>query len=104
MRFYKFAKIAARNFPTVADLNNPWIFSEDVAVVINVSQLQKPEIVEMIKAKGIEYFHLPLDEEVADIGWENIKQAVTILLQKERMICITTDFTQYRDINHITVQ
>ena len=99
MRFYKFAKIAARNFPTVADLNNPWIFSEDVAVVINVSQFQKPEIVEMIKAKGIEYFHLPLNEEVADIGWENIKQAVTILLQKERggkRIIVHCDFGQHR--------
>lgn len=41
MRFYKFAKIAARNFPTVADLNNPWIFSEDVAVVIEAFHYAK---------------------------------------------------------------
>ena len=38
MRIYPFAKIAARNFPTEADLNNPWIFPRDVQVVICVSQ------------------------------------------------------------------
>ena len=47
---------------------------------MNVSQKYKAEIVDAIKQKGIEYFHFPLDEEVPDIGWENIKKAVKTLM------------------------
>ena len=78
MRIYPFAKISARNFPTPADLRNPWIFSKDVAVVICVSQKYDEVLAEILKHRGVEYHYLPLNEEVDDIGWENIKKAVSI--------------------------
>ena len=81
MRSYKFTKIAARCFPTIADLNNPWIFQDDVALVINVSQRTDSEIESAIKARGCRYTHIPLNEEVDDMGWANILRAVTELLE-----------------------
>ena len=80
MKAYKFAKITVRPYPNMCDVNNKWIFTPEIGVVINVSQKYKAEIVEAIKQKGREYFHFPLDEEVPDIGWENIKKAVKTLM------------------------
>lgn len=76
MKKYDFANITVRPYPNICDVNNKWIFTPEIKVVINVSQKYKTEIVEVIKQKGIEYFHLPLDEEVPDIGWENVKKSV----------------------------
>ena len=53
----------------------------DTTVVINVSQKLNPDIVDAIKARGIDYYHFPLEEETTDIGWENIKNAVEVLLR-----------------------
>lgn len=64
----------------MCDVNNNWIFTPEIGVVVNVSQKYKAEIVDAIKQKGIEYYHFPLDEEVPDIGWENIKKAVKTLM------------------------
>ena len=83
MKKYDFANITVRPYPNMCDVNNKWIFTPDIKVVINVSQKYKTEIVEAIKQKGIEYFHFPLDEEVPDIGWENIVKAVKTLMQYE---------------------
>ena len=99
MRTYPFAKISARNFPTSADLRNPWIFSKDVAVVICVSQRYDEVLVETLKHRGVEYYYLPLDEEVDDIGWENIKKAVSIVLQADRedkRVIVHCDFGAHR--------
>lgn len=75
MNIYRFAKIATRSFPTLNELKNLWIFQDDVALVINVSRHYDINIAEAIIAKGITYMHFPLEEEVYDIGWENIKRA-----------------------------
>ena len=99
MRFYPFAKIAARCFPTMADLNNPWIFPKEVALVINVSKYFDPKIAKAIEDKHIEYLHFPLDEEVADIGWNNIKEAVKHLLRydkEDKRMIVHCDFGQHR--------
>ena len=76
MKKYDFANITVRPYPNMCDVNNKWIFTPDIKVVLNVSQKYRTDIVEAIKQKGIEYFHYPLDEEVPDIGWENVKRAV----------------------------
>ena len=81
MRTYKFANIAARAYPNMSDINNRWIFMPDTVVVVNVSPKYKPEIVDAIKARGIDYYHFPLEEGVPDIGWANIQQAVAVLLR-----------------------
>lgn len=83
MKAYKFAKITVRPYPNICDVNNKWIFTPEIEAVLNVSQKYKTEIVDAIKQKGIEYYHFPLDEEVPDIGWENIKKAVKILFECE---------------------
>ena len=80
MKAYKFANITVRPYPNKCDVNNKWISTPEIGVVINVSQKYKAEIVDAIKQKGIEYYHFPLDEEVPDIGWENIKKAVKTLM------------------------
>ena len=99
MRTYPFAKISARNFPTFADLRNPWIFSKDVAVVVCVSQYYDEILVEIMESRGTEYHYLPLEEEVDDIGWENIKKAVAIVLQadkEDKRVIVHCDFGQHR--------
>ena len=83
MKAYKFAKITVRPYPNICDVNNKWIFTPEVEAVLNVSQKYKAEIVDAIKQKGIEYYHFPLDEEVPDIGWENIKKVIKILFECE---------------------
>ena len=99
MKIYPFAKISARNFPTPADLRNPWIFPKDVAVVICVSQKYDEVLAEILKQRGIAYHYLPLDEEVDDMGWDNIKKAVAISLQADRedkRVIVHCDFGQHR--------
>lgn len=81
MKAYKFANITVRPYPNMCDVNNKWIFTPEIGVVINVSQKYKEEIADAIKQKGIDYFHFPLDEEVADIGWANIQKAVKVLFE-----------------------
>jgi protein tyrosine phosphatase (PTP) superfamily phosphohydrolase (DUF442 family) len=76
MKAYKFAKITVRHYPNICDVNNKWIFTDETTAVINVSQKDKKEITGAIIAKGMDYHHFPLAEEVSDIGWENIVKAV----------------------------
>ena len=80
MKKYKFANITVRPYPNICDVNNKWIFTPQINVVVNVSQKYKAEIVNAIREKGIEYFHYPLEEEVADIGWKNVQKAVRTLM------------------------
>ena len=81
MKKYDFANIIVRPYPNMCDVNNKWIFTPQIGVVVNVSQKYKAEIVDAIKQKGIIYFHYPLEEEVVDIGWENVQKAVrTVML------------------------
>ena len=99
MRTYPFAKISARNFPTPADIRNPWIFPNDVAVVICVSQYYDEALADVFKQRGVEYHYLPLEEEVEDIGWENIKKAVRIILQadkEDKRVIVHCDFGAHR--------
>lgn len=99
MKKYDFANITVRPYPNLFDVNNKWIFTPNIKVVINVSQKYKTEIVEAVKQKGIEYFHFPLDEEVPDIGWENVVKAVKTLMQYEtanKHILVHCDGGQHR--------
>ncbi len=84
MKHYTFAKITVRPYPNVCDVANKWIFTPDIVAVLNVSQKRREAVVEAILQKGIEYYHLPLDEEVDDIGWSNILEAVAVLRRYEQ--------------------
>lgn len=99
MKIYNFAPISARNFPTIADLNNPWIYPKDVAVVISVSQNYDTRIAAEIMERGMEYYQFPLSEGVDDMGWSNIKQAVALLLESDatnKRMVVHCDFGQHR--------
>ena len=62
MKAYSFAPIAAREYPTLALLNNPYIWG-GVKYSINVSEKPYPdEIVRAMKEKGIEWIHCPVSE------------------------------------------
>ena len=84
MMTYKFAKITVRPYPNICDINNKWIFTPNIGLVVNVSQKYKEDIVDAIIKRGIDYYHLPLDEEVSDIGWENIQKAVKIIIKYDK--------------------
>ena len=99
MKLYQFAKISARCFPTIADLNNPWIFPKDVVVVVNVSQNYNKAIADEFGKRGVTYHHFPLDEEVNDIGWINIISAVKVLMRytkENKRTVVHCDFGQHR--------
>lgn len=63
MRTYPFAPIAAREYPTIALLDNPYIW-DGVRFCVNVSE--KPYPVELAKAladHGIDWIYCPISEE-----------------------------------------
>lgn len=68
-----------RSFPTLMDLHNPYIFG-GVKCVINVSEKTNESLCRYYLENDIRYYHLPLLENVADMGLENILKAVKILV------------------------
>ncbi|MBO5780687.1 MAG: dual specificity protein phosphatase family protein [Muribaculaceae bacterium] len=79
MKVYSFANIQARPRPTKSDLNNHWIFGA-TRCVINVST-QATEFEKEYEEKDISYYHFPLQENVSDIGIENLLSVVKVLLR-----------------------
>ena len=79
--FHKNIKI--RSYPNLLDLSNKYIIG-DVDIVINVSDIMKPDIYTKIKEKGIEYFWFPMNESSKDIGINSIFGACTILFNAEK--------------------
>ena len=83
MKNYSFSNLTVRPFPTISDLNNPWIFG-GVQVLINVSGHEYPkDVIKAIEAKGIRWYHFPLVEEGPDMGLENILAAVRKLMKAD---------------------
>lgn len=83
MKHYTFAKITVRPYPNVCDVANKWIFTPDIVAVVNVSQKRNSAVADAIIQKGIAYYHFPLAEEVEDIGWSNVLEAVAVLRSYE---------------------
>ena len=82
---YSFAKVIARNYPTVSDINNPYIFSSDVRHVINVSENEHPpHIANLLSERGISVVHIPLKEKIGGMPSEKICEAVRLLLEYDR--------------------
>ena len=49
---YKFAEISTRPFPSILDVENPWIFGK-TGVVINVSEHEDQRVINIYKKKKI---------------------------------------------------
>lgn len=85
MKAYSFSKLVVRGYPTSNDINNPYIYSSDVRVVINVSEQEyTKEISSLFAARGIRTYFFPLTEEGPDMGLENIISAVEQLSQEDK--------------------
>ena len=63
MKTYTFARISAREYPTLQQLANPHIWG-DVQLCINLSEKPySPEIRAAIEARGVEWHYRPISEE-----------------------------------------
>lgn len=99
MKIYRFAKIAARGFPTEAEIGNPYIYG-DVRHVINVSEHEYSDrLAAMFAQRGITTVHLPMGECVDGMRAEDICTAVKLLtgydIADERAV-VHCDFGQNR--------
>ena len=81
MKRYRFAKIIVSPFPTSGDVVNPYIFG-GIRTVVNVAEKESDEMKKLYRSNGMEYHHFPLNEESRDMGWNNIKNAVNLILEK----------------------
>ncbi len=69
MKTYRFAPIAAREYPTLSILDNPYVWG-GVGFCLNVSEKPySPEILEALKGKGIEWRHIPVSETDFSVSW-----------------------------------
>lgn len=69
MKTYSFAPISAREYPTLNLLDNPHIWG-GVGFSLNVSEKPyPPEIVEKMKQKRIEWYHIPVSETDFTRSW-----------------------------------
>lgn len=81
MKTYTFEKVSARGYLTEADLHNKWIVTDDLKLVVNVSEKCDEDAARFLNEKGIDYVWLPLFEEVKDIGYSAILKAVKEMLE-----------------------
>lgn len=99
MKNYSFAPIAAREYPTVRALDNPYIWG-GVSLSVNVSE--KPysaELVKAMKEKGIEWIHCPVSEEPGQKWLESLLTAVAKMLvayEDGKKIVVHCDFGNNR--------
>lgn len=84
MKIYSFSNLIVRGFPTLQELCHPYIYG-GVKVIINVSGSEYSDsILKEIESKGIRWYHFPLEEEeVPDMGMENILSAVKQLMKAD---------------------
>ena len=84
MKTYSFAKVSARGYLTKADFNNKWIITDDLGLVISLSEKEDKVAAEFFASHQIEYLWLPLQEETEDIGYSSILEAVRKMLLFDR--------------------
>lgn len=99
MKTYSFAKVSARGYLIKADLNNKWIITGDLGLVINLSEKEDKEAADFFASRQIEYQWLPLKEETEDIGYSSILEAVRKMLLCDRSgkrIIVHCDFGNNR--------
>ena len=80
MKSYSFAKVSARGQLTEADYNNKYIITNDLRLVINVSDKVDLRRTPFFLQKGIVVYNLPLTETDGDMGYRNLLMAVRHLL------------------------
>ena len=83
MKNYTFSKVSARGYLTKADLENRWIITDDLKLVINLSEKCDEDAARLLEGRGISYIWLPLLEETEDIGYDAILKAVDEMLKHD---------------------
>lgn len=99
MKTYSFAKVSARGYLTKADFNNKWIITDDLGLVISLSEKADKGAADFFASRQIEYLWLPLQEETDNIGYSSILEAVRKMLLCERSgkrIIVHCDFGNNR--------
>ena len=83
MKNYTFSKVSARGYLTKADLENRWTITDDLKLVINLSEKCDEDAARLLEGRGISYIWLPLLEETEDIGYDAILKAVDEMLKHD---------------------
>lgn len=99
MKTYTFAKVSARGYLTKADLNNNWIITDDLGLVLNLSERKDEDAARFLADRNVAYIWFPLKEEVADMGYRTILEAVREMLEyaeNDKRIIVHCDFGNNR--------
>ena len=83
MKSYTFSKVSARGYLTEADYKNKYIITEDLKLVLNMSDKRDLERMPFFKDRGIVVYNLPLTENDGDMGYKNFLFAVKHLLSRD---------------------
>ena len=84
MKSYSFAKVSARGYLTEADYNNKYILTEDLRLIINVSERDFERPQEFFQERNITARFIPLTEKNGDMGYSCLLDAVKLLLDNDR--------------------
>ena len=84
MKSYTFSKVSARGYLTEADYNNKYIFTDDLSLIINVSERDFERPLEFFQERNITAKFMPLTEKDGDMGYLSLLDAIKILLDNDR--------------------
>ncbi|MBR2064490.1 MAG: dual specificity protein phosphatase family protein [Bacteroidales bacterium] len=99
MKTYTFAKVSARGYLTKADLSNNWIITDDLGLVLNLSERKDEDAARFLADRDVAYIWFPLTEEAADMGYRAILEAVREMIdyaEKDKRIIVHCDFGNNR--------
>ena len=83
MKSYSFAKVSARGTLTESDYNNKFIITDDLRLVINVSDKVYLQRAPFFLRKGLVVHNKPLTEDHGDMGYRNLLMLVKHLLLED---------------------
>lgn len=81
---YDFANLTTRQFLSLPEVGNKWIVPADTTLIINLSDNVIENVQKAIEAKGIRYYHLPMEER-PHMSIEPLLQAVRLLKEQDAL-------------------
>lgn len=99
MKTYTFAKVSARGYLTKADLSNNWIITDDLGLVLNLTERKDEDTARFLAERDVAYIWFPLKEEAADMGYRAILEAVREMIyyaEQDKRIIVHCNFGNNR--------